>query len=103
LWQQEQDGTGAAGTGVSCATCHLPRIRSREDGGDIVFVQHNQNANLRPNEKMIRTVCLDCHGLRFSIDALADPKLVATNFTGRPARHVASVEMAMKRVRTTAH
>jgi hypothetical protein len=52
---------------------------------------------------MIRTVCLDCHGLRFSIDALADPKLVATNFTGRPARHVASVEMAMRRVRTTAH
>jgi predicted CXXCH cytochrome family protein len=103
LWQQEQTGTGAAGTGVSCATCHLPRIRSRADGGDIVFVQHNQNANLRPNEKMIRTVCLDCHGLRFSIDALADPKLVATNFTGRPARHVASVEMAMRRVRTTAH
>jgi hypothetical protein len=103
LWQHEQDGTAAAGTGVSCATCHLPRMRSREEGGDIVFVQHNQNANLRPNEKMIRTVCLDCHGLGFSLDALADPKLVARNFTGTPARRVASVEMATKRTSTTAH
>jgi cytochrome c3-like protein len=103
LWQREQSGSAAPGTGVSCATCHMPRIRTQNEGIDVVSVQHNQNANLRPNEKMIRTVCLDCHGLGFSIDALADPKLVTTNFNGKPARRVASIEMALKRVPTTAH
>jgi hypothetical protein len=101
LWERERSGTAPAGTGVSCATCHLPRIRSRENGVDVVIVQHNQNANLRPNEKMTRTVCLDCHGLGFSLSALADSKLVATNFSGRPARPVASIDMATKRARTT--
>jgi hypothetical protein len=103
LWAREQDGTAAAGTGVSCATCHLPRLRSREDGAEAVVVQHNQNANLRPSEKMTRTVCLDCHGLEFSLSALADSHLVATNFTGKPARPVASIEMATRRVRATSH
>ena len=102
LWEREQWGSAPAGTGVSCATCHLPRLRSRESGAEIVTVQHNQNANLRPNEKMTRTVCLDCHGLEFSLSALADSQLVATNFRGRPARSVASIQMATKRVPTTA-
>jgi hypothetical protein len=51
---------------------------------------------------MTRTVCLDCHGLEFSLSALADSLLVATNFRGRPARSVASIQMATKRVPTTA-
>lgn len=91
LWRAELRGESDAGTGVSCATCHLPRF---DAGRGVVSVQHNQNDNLRPNEKMIRTVCLDCHGLGFAIDALADPKLVANNFSGKPAVHVESIEMA---------
>jgi formate-dependent nitrite reductase cytochrome c552 subunit len=97
LWDAERE-PGRAGTGVSCATCHLPRVNRRVDGADVVAVQHNQNANLRPNEKMARTVCLACHGLAFSLDALADPSLVATNFTGTPLRHVAGIDMAMSRI-----
>jgi len=97
LWSREQQ-TGVPGTGVSCATCHLPRLTQRIDGADVVTVQHNQNANLRPNEKMARTVCLACHGLAFSLDALADPGIVATNFRGTPLRHVAGIDMAMKRL-----
>ena len=61
-----------------------------------VTVEHNQNATLRPNEKMIRPVCLSCHGLPFAIDALADPALVSNNFRGRPVRHISSVEMAQE-------
>jgi hypothetical protein len=99
LWTRERRGAASPGTGVSCATCHLPRLGSREDGVDVVVVQHNQNANLRPNEKMARTVCLDCHGLEFSLSALADSQLVARNFRGRPARSVASIEMATRRIR----
>jgi hypothetical protein len=95
LWAAERDGTGAPGSGVSCATCHLPRNTAGTDDGSLALVEHNQNANLRPNEKMVRTVCLSCHGLAFSLDALADPKLVATNFTERPSRHVESIDMAV--------
>ena len=50
--------------------------------GDLMVVQHNQNANLRPNEKMIRQVCLTCHSLALSIDALADSELIRRNFCG---------------------
>ena len=33
---------------------------------------------------MLRTVCLQCHGLQFSMDALADRNLILSNFSGRP-------------------
>jgi hypothetical protein len=79
-------GRAPPGTGVSCATCHLPR---QSDG----TVQHNQNDNLRPNEKMVRGVCLHCHGLEFTLDALADAELVKANFRGRPVQHVRSLDM----------
>ncbi|MEW6304261.1 MAG: cytochrome c3 family protein [Verrucomicrobiota bacterium] len=97
LWQAELSGQGQPGTGVSCATCHLPREVTSRDETRRVIVQHNQNDNLRPNEKMIRTACLNCHGLAFSIDALADAALVRTNFIGRPTRHVESMDLAERR------
>ena len=97
LWKAELDGDGLPGSGVSCATCHLPREAAGSDDTVTVRVQHNQNLNLRPNEKMIRTVCLECHGLGFSIDALADSALVRTNFVGRPAGHIESIDLAVKR------
>jgi hypothetical protein len=96
LWLAETSGDALPGAGVSCATCHLPR-ETTGGGIPLVRVQHNQNLNLRPNEKMIRTVCLDCHGLAFSLDALADAALVRTNFAGRPARHVESLDLAIRR------
>ena len=101
LWKNEIEGGGQAGSGVSCATCHLPRERRKEDGSDAVFVQHNQNHNLRPNEKMARGVCLSCHGLEFTLDALADAELIEKNFVGQPARRVKSVEMATRRINKT--
>lgn len=97
LWQAERASTTPAGRGVSCATCHLPR-EIHKQGESQVRVQHNQNWNLRPNEKMAKSVCLNCHGLGFTLDALADPKLIANNFRGQPTRHVESVDWAAKRV-----
>ena len=81
--------------GRSCATCHLPR--QRLEGSGSVTVEHNQNANLRPNEKMVRTVCLPCHGLTFSLDSLADRPLIARNFAGQPRHVVTAVDMALRR------
>lgn len=103
LWQSETAGEGEPGSGVSCATCHLPRERRRVARVERIVVQHNQNANLRPSEKMIREVCLVCHSLAFSIDALADEELVRRNFAGSPSRHVPGIDMALsllKRVPT---
>ena len=93
LWQAELAGEASPGTGVSCATCHMPKTERRGK----IATNHNQNDNLRPNEKMIRPVCLDCHGLGFSIDALSDADLVERNFSGMPAVHVESMEWAMQR------
>ena len=97
LWQAEQAGEGAAGSGVSCATCHLPRETHESGRGPRVLVQHNQNANLRPNEKMVRGVCLNCHGLGFALDALADPEVIRTNFAQRPSMHVESLDWVERR------
>jgi hypothetical protein len=100
LWMKELTGEADAGTGVSCATCHLPREEHRPPGTSAkrILVQHNQNDGLRPNEKMIRPVCMNCHGLAYSIDALADTVLLANNFRGRPAKHVKSVDMVAQRM-----
>lgn len=96
LWQKEVRGEAPAGSGVSCATCHMPRVEFRTpDDVKRVLVQHNQNDNLRPNEKMIRPVCMSCHGLGFSIDALADGALIQRNFTGQPAHHIKSIDMSL--------
>lgn len=102
LWQAERAGAAPPGSGVSCATCHLPRELHKGEDGETVAVQHNQNLNLRPNEKMVRSVCLACHGLGFALDALADPRLIANNFKGRPAHSVESIAWVKRRLDTMA-
>lgn len=98
LWQKEKAGIGETGSGVSCATCHLPRETITDKGVKRILVQHNQNANLRPNEKMIRSVCMECHGLGFSINALADEALIKRNFKGLPTTKVESMTWVKSRV-----
>jgi len=99
-WRAELAGTVPPGSGVNCATCHMPRMLGRgEDGVERLLVNHNQNDNLRPNEKMARAVCMDCHGLGFTLDALADRPLIDRNFKGRPSVHVESIDWVRRRVR----
>ena len=97
LWQQEQAGLIAVGSGVSCATCHMPRAEVRQLGERHVAIQHNQSLNLRPNEKMVRSVCMHCHGYQFAINALADGALIKNNFSSSPTVEVKSVQMALAR------
>ena len=97
VWQQSVTGQSASNAGVSCSSCHLPRITVKQQGQKRTLVQHNQNHNLRPNEKMIRDVCLACHGLGFAIDSLTDPELIANNFNGLPREKIPSIAMAIKR------
>ena len=76
----------------------MPRQAVKRNGETIWQVQHNQNDNLRPNEKMIRPVCMQCHSLAFSIDALADEKLILNNFNGAASKHIPSIDWALERV-----
>jgi hypothetical protein len=94
LWLAEQGGA-PRGSGVSCATCHMPRIdHDVSDWLSRKVVDHNQSASLAPNSKMIRPACQHCHGLGFAIDALADRQLIDNNFRGRPRVHVESIDLA---------
>jgi len=91
-------GEAAPETAVTCATCHMPRVAY--DTPDFVrrtLVVHAQGANLNPPIKMARQVCMNCHGLGFSIDALAEPDLARENFPRAPKMHVKSIEMAVAR------
>jgi Cytochrome c3 len=100
LFKKEKTGQLPPGSGVSCATCHMPATMTRDDDGSkAIFITHNQNDNLRPNEKMVRSVCGQCHGLQFTLDALADPALVTSNFKGLPTVHVESIEWAQRRAK----
>lgn len=93
LWQGELSGDLEVGSGVTCATCHLPRHKR----GKKVNVIHNQNLNLRPNTKMLRKVCMSCHGLEFSLAALTDESLVESNFVGTPNKNHQTFELIKAR------
>lgn len=97
LFIGEQNGELPEGSGVTCATCHMPRVAVKDPLKKKVLVQHNQNDNFKPNSKMIRTSCMNCHGLGFSIDALADKELIENNFSGHPQTHILSIDMAVER------
>ena len=97
LWQQELRGDAEPGTGVSCAGCHMPRVnRDVSEWMSRIVVDHNQSANLSPNSKMVRTSCQHCHGLEFTLNALADQALIENNFSGAPREQVQSIKLAEK-------
>ncbi|WP_269522350.1 cytochrome c3 family protein [Coraliomargarita parva] len=87
-------GAASMGQAVSCATCHMPRVERSKFGQSFTIVDHNQNNSLRPNEKMIRSACIQCHSLQFTLNSLADEGLIRSNFNGRPSVFVDSLEMA---------
>lgn len=100
LWKKELAGELPEGGGVTCATCHMPRIDKEFFDGDFYMgiVQHNQNDTLKPNEKMLRPVCMNCHGLGYGINALADESLIKNNFSGHPTVEIESMKLAEKRM-----
>jgi hypothetical protein len=95
-WLSETLGKAPAGSGVSCATCHMPRVEGESAGfsNDTVRVVHNQSWNLAPVEKMVRSVCMNCHGLEFSLNALADSNLKDACYEGVPRKQLKTIDMA---------
>lgn len=102
LVEKEKAGELPEGSSVTCATCHMPRTEKEYFYGEVIQVltEHDQSDNLRPNEKMIRPVCMNCHGLGFAIDSLADPELIKKNFNGSPAVHIESLDLAEDRLKS---
>jgi predicted CXXCH cytochrome family protein len=90
----ELRGKASPGSGVSCATCHLPAQPNR--AGELA-IEHNQNDNLRPNEKMVRSVCVHCHGVEFSLAALADQNAIVSNFRAPPRLPIDSMRWVTAR------
>ncbi|MFT4584908.1 MAG: hypothetical protein ACI915_000116 [Gammaproteobacteria bacterium] len=97
---QEQGVEESDWAGLSCASCHMPIVDKEYFWGEVTwtFANHNQSENLLPNEKMIRPVCANCHELQYSLDSLADRKLIERNFDGKPAASIRSKELARARL-----
>lgn len=93
LYTQAKKGMIKESEAVSCATCHMPKKKRAGKR----YTEHNQNLNLRPQEKMARSVCMDCHGLSFTLDSLADKALIRKNFSGKPSMHIRSIDLAVER------
>ncbi|NEQ55295.1 MAG: hypothetical protein F6K11_35125 [Leptolyngbya sp. SIO3F4] len=81
----------AAGA-VSCATCHLPRGVDEFDE-TLVKVNHNNTYNLKPQDRMVGDVCMNCHGLEYSYNSIFDPELVEANFDRPPTLDLQSFDL----------
>lgn len=86
--------------GISCADCHMPMIDKDYYDGEITWTlaNHNQSENFLPNEKMIRPVCMNCHSLGFSINAMADRDLIKSNFNGKPSVEIQGMHLVRARI-----
>jgi hypothetical protein len=78
-------------TAVTCATCHLPRQTVGET--DAVFVNHNNTYTLLPRDRMVKDVCMNCHGLEHSYNSIFDDDLVEANFAQMPTQTMETFEL----------
>ncbi|MBX2862063.1 MAG: cytochrome c3 family protein [Leptolyngbyaceae cyanobacterium MAG.088] len=77
---------------VSCSTCHLPRVADEFDEA-IVHVNHNNTYNLKPQDRMVGDVCMNCHGVEYSYNSIFDPELVEANFAQPPKLELQSFDL----------
>lgn len=74
---------------VTCATCHLPR----EVSGDTVLVNHNNTYTLKPRDRMVKEVCMNCHGLEHAYNSIFDDELVEANFARPPTQKLSTFQL----------
>ena len=74
---------------VTCATCHLPR----EVSGDSVLVNHNNTYTLKPRDRMVKEVCMNCHGVEHAFNSIFDDELVEANFARPPNRELPTFQL----------
>jgi predicted CXXCH cytochrome family protein len=90
-------GAPHAATGVTCATCHLPRMDVADPAaaGGRVAVNHNNSFTFEPRDRMARMVCLQCHSLELALSSLYDETAVRTNFAHAPRGPHKAVQMLL--------
>ncbi len=74
---------------VTCATCHLPR----EVSGDNILVNHNNTYTLKPRDRMVQEVCMNCHGVEHAYNSIFDDELVEANFARPPNQKLPTFKM----------
>ncbi len=79
---------------VTCATCHLPRQRlDAEDDESLVFANHNNTYSLLPRDRMVKDVCMNCHGMEYSYNNIFDEAVVEANFDRVSTQELQTLEM----------
>ncbi|NER82453.1 MAG: hypothetical protein F6K42_23395 [Leptolyngbya sp. SIO1D8] len=73
-----------SGSSVSCATCHMPRHEVKAGEGSVTLVNHNNTYTLLPRDRMVKEVCMNCHGVEYSYNSIFDDDLVEANFDKLP-------------------
>lgn len=78
---------------VTCATCHLPRAEKKGGSATVVSVNHNNTYTLKPRNRMVGEVCMNCHGVEYSYNSIFDDELVEANFDRPPTLEHESFEL----------
>ena len=78
---------------VSCSTCHLPRETHGQGDSQAVKVNHNNTYNLKPQDRMVGDVCMNCHGIEYSYNSIFDPELVEANFDRPPTLEMETFDL----------
>ncbi len=82
-----------SGSSVSCATCHLPRHELKKGDSSITLVNHNNTYTLLPRDRMVKEVCMNCHGVEYSYNSIFDDALVEANFDQPPSLSLETFDM----------
>ncbi len=84
LFEADRSLPRPSNASVSCATCHLPRHSVTTGSGEVVKVNHNNTYTLKPRDRMVADVCMNCHGVEYSYNSIFDDELVTANFDKPP-------------------
>lgn len=66
---------------ITCATCHLPRQILEPGSEPKIGVNHNNTFTLLPRDRMVKEVCMNCHGMEYSFNNIFDDEVVESNFS----------------------
>ncbi|MGF1459216.1 MAG: hypothetical protein ACFBSG_09335 [Leptolyngbyaceae cyanobacterium] len=84
LFAADRDLPRPSATSVSCATCHLPRHQTGTGDSAVTLINHNNTYTLLPRDRMVKDVCMNCHGMEYSYNSIFDDDLVEANFNAPP-------------------
>ena len=92
LWLAEGQLPRPSAQSTTCAACHLPRQTLESDETQVV-VTHNNTFTLLPRDRMVKEVCMNCHGMEYAYNSIFDDDLVASNFARPPTQNLKTIEM----------